>query len=203
VPNLAPDSRDVRIFPSSADFRHWLERNHATASEVWVGYYKKGVPKTSISYPESVEQALCFGWIDGIGRRVDDEVHANRFTPRRRGSNWSVTNVAKVAELEKAGLMHPAGRRAFEERDQDKDPQYSYENRPRDLPPEAATRMQANHEAWRYWQAQTASYRRAATWWMVSAKQEATRERRLITLIDDSAAHRPIRLLVPRPRDRS
>jgi uncharacterized protein YdeI (YjbR/CyaY-like superfamily) len=203
MPNLAPDARDVRIFPAARDFREWLERNHATASEVWVGYYKKGVPKQSITYPESVDQALCFGWIDGIGRRIDDEVHATRFTPRRRGSNWSVANIAKVAELEKAGLMHPAGRRTFEKRDQHKDPQYSYENRPSDLPPEAATRMEANPEAWRYWQAQTASYRRAATWWVVSAKQEATRDRHLQTLIDDSAAHRPIKVLEPRPRDQS
>jgi uncharacterized protein YdeI (YjbR/CyaY-like superfamily) len=120
MPNLAPDPRDVCIFPAPGDFREWLERNHATTSEVWVGYYKKGVPKTSITYAESVEQSLCFGWIDGIGYRIDDEVHANRFTPRRRGSNWSVANIAKVAELEKAGLMHPAGRRAFEQRSQHK-----------------------------------------------------------------------------------
>jgi uncharacterized protein YdeI (YjbR/CyaY-like superfamily) len=203
VPNLAPGSRDVRIFPASDDFRQWLERNYATASEVWVGYYKKGVPKHSISYPESVEQALCFGWIDGVGRRVDDEVHANRFTPRRRGSNWSVANTAKVAELEKARLMHPAGRRAFEERDQHRDPRYSYENRPADLPPETAALIKRDAAAWAYWQGQTPSYRRAATWWVVSAKQEATRERRLITLIGDSAAGRPIKPLLPRPRDRA
>jgi uncharacterized protein YdeI (YjbR/CyaY-like superfamily) len=201
--NLSPDPRDVRIFPASDDFRQWLERNYATAPEVWVGYYKKGVPKQSISYPESVEQALCFGWIDGIGHRIDDEVHANRFTPRRRGSNWSVANIAKVAELEKAGQMHPAGRRAFEERDQNRDPQYSYENRPADLPQEAAALIRRDAAAWAYWQAQTPSYRRAATWWVVSAKQEATRERRLKTLIEDSAAARPIKPLVPRPRDRS
>jgi uncharacterized protein YdeI (YjbR/CyaY-like superfamily) len=203
VPNLAPDSRDVRIFPSSAEFRQWLERNYATASEVWVGYFKKGVPKKSISYPESVDQALCFGWIDGIGQRIDDEVHANRFTPRRRGSNWSVANIAKVAGLERAGQMHPAGRRAFEARDQHKDAQYSYENRPRDLPPEAVALIKKDAAAWAYWQAQTPSYRRAATWWVVSAKQQATRERRLITLIDDSAAGRPIKPLLPRPRDRA
>ncbi|HLA65421.1 MAG TPA: YdeI/OmpD-associated family protein [Candidatus Saccharimonadales bacterium] len=199
----APTIDEVRIFPGPGEFRKWLETHHGSDSEVWVGYYKKGVAKPSITYLESVDQALCYGWIDGIGYRINDEVHAGRFTPRRRGSNWSVANIAKVAELEKAGLMQPAGRRAFEERVQDKDPQYSYENRPHDLPTEAATRMRANPEAWRYWQAQTASYRRAATWWMVSAKQEATRERRLMTLIDDSAAHRPIKLLLPRPRDRS
>jgi len=197
----APTIGEVRIFKEPSEFRDWLEHNHGSAKELWVGYYKKGVAKRSITYPESVDQALCFGWIDGIGYRINDEVHANRFTPRRRGSNWSAVNIAKIAELEKAGLMHPAGRKAFEERVR-RDPQYSYENRPHDLPPEAAARMQADPEAWRYWQAQTASYRRAATWSIVSAKQEATRQRRLDTLIEDSAAHRPIKPLVPRRGDR-
>ena len=192
----------MSVFRGAADFRRWLEEKHDSASELWVGYYKKGVPKTSITYPEAVDQALCFGWIDGVGQRIDDEVYANRFTPRRRGSNWSAVNIAKVTAFEKAGLMHPAGLRAFVERDQRKDAPYSYENRPHDLPVQAATRMRGNPEAWRYWEAQTASYRRAATWWIVSAKQEATRERRLETLIEDSAAHRPIKPLTPRPGDR-
>src|SRR5438093_10418748 len=199
----APTIDEVRIFGGPSEFREWLEEHHNSESELWVGYYKRGVAKSSITYPESVEQALCYGWIDGIGYRINDEVHANRFTPRKRRSNWSAVNLAKVAELEKAGLMHPAGRKAFEERDQRRDAPYSYENRPHDLPPDAAARMQANAEAWRYWQAQTASYRRAATWWIVSAKQEATRQRRLETLIDDSAAHRPIKPLVPRRGERS
>jgi uncharacterized protein YdeI (YjbR/CyaY-like superfamily) len=193
---------EVRVFRGPSAFRLWLEKHHSSDSEVWVGYYKKGVRKLSITYPESVEQALCFGWIDGITYRINDEVHATRFTPRRRGSNWSLANIAKVAELEKAGLMHPAGRNAFDERVR-RDPQYSYENRPHDLPSEAATQMQANAEAWRYWQAQTASYRRAATWWIVSAKQEATQQRRLEALIKDSAAHRPIKPLAARPGDRA
>ena len=197
-----PNIDEVRIFKGPPEFRLWLERHHGSDSEVWVGYYKKGVAKRSIAYPESVEQALCYGWIDGITYRIDDEVHATRFTPRRKGSNWSLANIAKVAELEKAGLMHPAGRKAFDERVR-RDPQYSYENRPHDLPADAATQMQANAEAWRYWQAQTASYRRAATWWLVSAKQDATRQRRLATLIEDSAAHRPIKPLSPRPGDRA
>lgn len=110
------DATDVRIFESAVDFRAWLEEHHDTAGELWVGYYKKGVPKTSITYPEAVEEALCFGWIDGQARRIDDEVSSIRFTPRRRMSNWSATNIAKVAELTAAGRMHPAGLRAFEER---------------------------------------------------------------------------------------
>jgi uncharacterized protein YdeI (YjbR/CyaY-like superfamily) len=198
----APTIDRVSVFRGAADFRRWLEKHHDSASELWVGYYKKGVPKTSITYPEAVDQALCFGWIDGIGQRISDEVYANRFTPRRRGGNWSAVNIAKVTAFEKAGLMHPAGLRAFVQRDQRKDAPYSYENRPHDLPAQAAARMRGNPEAWRYWEAQTASYRRAATWWIVSAKQEATRERRLATLIEDSAAHRPIKPLTPRPGDR-
>jgi uncharacterized protein YdeI (YjbR/CyaY-like superfamily) len=113
-----PTIEEVRIFPGSSEFRSWLEAHHDTDTEVWVGYYRKGADMSSITYPEAVEQALCYGWIDGIGYRISDQVHTNRFTPRRRGSNWSAVNIAKVAELEKAGLMRPAGRRAFEARDQ-------------------------------------------------------------------------------------
>ncbi|MGH2417502.1 MAG: YdeI/OmpD-associated family protein [Candidatus Limnocylindria bacterium] len=112
----------MRIFAKPADFRAWLEANHERAADLWVGYYKKGVAKQSVSYPESVEEALCFGWIDGITRRIDDEVYATRFTPRRKGSNWSGPNIAKVAELTEAGRMHPAGIRTFQARDRRRDP---------------------------------------------------------------------------------
>ena len=111
---------DVRIFAAAADFRSWLESNHGGASELWVGYYKKGVPKASMTYAESVDEALCFGWIDGLTRRIDDEVYTIRFTPRRKTSNWSAINIAKVADLTAAGRMHPAGLRAFEDRDRRK-----------------------------------------------------------------------------------
>ncbi|MBA2633713.1 MAG: hypothetical protein H0U86_12075 [Chloroflexi bacterium] len=114
--STAPVPTEVAVFATAADFRAWLEENHGSATELWVGYYKKGVPKQSLTYPESVEEALCFGWIDGLTRRVDDEVYTTRFTPRRRTSNWSAINVAKVAELTAAGRMHAAGLRAFEER---------------------------------------------------------------------------------------
>ena len=107
---------DVLIFPSAADFRAWLEAHHDTVTELWIGYYKKGVPKTSITYPEAVEEALCFGWIDGLARRIDDEVSALRFTPRRKGSNWSETNVGKMQRLIASGRAHPAGIAAFERR---------------------------------------------------------------------------------------
>jgi uncharacterized protein YdeI (YjbR/CyaY-like superfamily) len=112
---------EITIFPDAAAFRAWLEANHDRADELWIGYYKQGVPKTSMTYPEAVEEALCFGWIDGKARRINDEVAGQRFTPRRKGSNWSAINIAKVAELSAAGRMHPAGQRAFEQRERRKD----------------------------------------------------------------------------------
>jgi uncharacterized protein YdeI (YjbR/CyaY-like superfamily) len=110
----APTPKQVEIFESAAGFRDWLQANHDTAAEVWIGYYKKGVPRASVTYPASVDEALAFGWIDGITRRIDDEVYATRFTPRRKRSNWSAANVTRVGELTAAGRMHPAGIAAFE-----------------------------------------------------------------------------------------
>ena len=185
-----PKGDDVRIFPTSTDFRTWLDANHGTATEVWVGYYKKGVPKSSMTYAESVEDALCFGWIDGLTRRIDDEVYTIRFTPRRRTSNWSAINIAKVAELTAAGRMHPAGLRAFEERDRRKDASYSYERPVQELPPEMLERLEADGAAWAYWQSRTPSFRRQATHWVVSAKRPETRERRFAALLRDAAAGR-------------
>ena len=186
----------MAIFPTRAAFRAWLETNHASAGELWVGYFRKGVGKTAITYPEAVEEALCFGWIDGIGYRIDDEVHANRFTPRRKGSSWSAPNIAKVAELKEAGRMHPDGLRAFEERDRSKDlPSLRDHPLRQQLPPELESRIQAEPAAWAYWQIQRPSYRKEAAFWVLSAKQETTRERRLASLIADSAAGRPVKPL--------
>jgi len=111
-----PTPEEVQIFATAADFRNWLEMNHARMTELWVGYYRKGVPKPSITYKEAVDEALCFGWIDGIGYRIDDESHTNRFTPRTKRSSWSAVNVQRVAELTAEGRMHPAGITAFEAR---------------------------------------------------------------------------------------
>ena len=183
----------ARLFASAAAFREWLEVNHDSETELWVGYYKKGVPKTSMTYKEAVDVALCFGWIDGVGRRIDDEVHANRFTPRTKRSTWSAVNVARMGELIAAGRTRPAGIRAFDARTADNTGIYAYENRPADLPPAYLAHLQANEAAWKWWQAQTPGYRRVATWWVVSAKQEATRERRLATLTEDCAAGRMIK----------
>ncbi len=190
-----PRREDVRVFRDADTFGDWLEQHHATEVELWVGFYRKAVPKQSIAYPEAVDQGLCFGWIDGITYRVDDELYAVRFTPRTTRSNWSAVNIRRVGELTAAGHMRASGTAAFESRTPDRMGTYSYENRPAELPADYGARLRAEKRAWAWWQAQTASYRRAATWWVVSAKQEATRDRRMQQLIDDCAAGRRIKLL--------
>jgi uncharacterized protein YdeI (YjbR/CyaY-like superfamily) len=187
---------DATIFPNARAFRTWLEANHDTAGELWIGYYKRGVRKTAMTYTEAVDEALCFGWIDGQVRRIDDEVVANRWTPRRSTSSWSAINIAKVAALTAAGRMHPAGLRAFEQRDRRKDAIYSYESAPEELPAEWLARFQTDATAWAYWQAEQPSYRRTATHWVLGAKRAATRERRFETLMADSATGRRVRQFI-------
>jgi uncharacterized protein YdeI (YjbR/CyaY-like superfamily) len=155
--------------------------------------YKKGSGRPSITWPEAVDEALCYGWIDGIRKSIDDTRYKNRFTPRRKGSNWSDVNIARVAALTKEGRMRPTGLAAFEARVPEKSGVYSFEQR------EAVTlgetfehRFRQNAKAWAFFESQAPYYRRVATFWVMSAKQEATRERRLAALIDDSAAGRRI-----------
>ncbi len=180
------------IFPSQATFRAWLERHHATESELWVGYYRKGTGKQSITYPEAVEEALCFGWIDGVGRRIDELSHANRYTPRRRGSIWSNTNVRRVEQLLEQGRMHPAGIAAYEARRPDRTGIYSFEQEPAVLDSAYEVRLREDPAAFAFLEAQAASYRRAVTHWVMEAKQEATRARRLEKLVKDSAEGRRV-----------
>jgi uncharacterized protein YdeI (YjbR/CyaY-like superfamily) len=180
----------VTVFPDAAAFRAWLDEHHDIADELWIGYYKKGVPKTSMTYAEAVEEALCYGWIDGKARRIDDEVTGQRFTPRRRTSSWSAINIAKIAELTAAGRMHPAGIRAFEQRDRRRDASYSYEREAAEFGAEQTARFQAREPAWSFWSAAPPSYRRTMTHWVTSAKRPETRDRRLDQLIDASAAGR-------------
>ncbi|MGH2392265.1 MAG: YdeI/OmpD-associated family protein [Candidatus Limnocylindria bacterium] len=203
-PISRPTREQVSVFRDQAAFRKWLEANHDLAPDLWVGYYRKGLGKTAMTYPQAVEEALCFGWIDGLTYRIDDEVHANRFTPRRQGSSWSAPNIANVAELRQAGRMHPAGIRAFEERDKRKDMPYLRDHPLRQkLPPELEARIRTNPAAWTYWQAQRPSYRKEVAFWILSAKQEPTRERRMASLIEDSAAGRPVKpLSYERSKDR-
>jgi uncharacterized protein YdeI (YjbR/CyaY-like superfamily) len=202
MPVALPSRDDVRVFPTAKEFRRWLERNHGTAQDLWVGYYRKGVSKQSMTYPEAVEEALCFGWIDGITRRIDDEVHANRFTPRRKGSSWSAINIAKMAELEAAGRMHPAGRRTFEERDRRRDAIYSYERPALELAPDMGARLQADPVAWARWQGETPSFRTQAAFWVMSAKRPETQERRFGELLEASRAGRRPKPFIVESADR-
>jgi uncharacterized protein YdeI (YjbR/CyaY-like superfamily) len=198
-PVSAPDPAEVRLFPSAAAFRAWLEAHHASASHLWVGYYRKHVGKEGMTYVEAVEEALCFGWIDGITYRLDDKRTATRFTPRRRTSVWSATNLDRVARLRAAGRMRPAGIRAFEERDRRKDQVYASEQPVVELPEEWLERFRADEAAWSYWEAQPPSYRRIAASWVTDAKRAETRERRFATLLAESAAgRRPRPFLVER-----
>ena len=178
---------DPTFFKTPAAFRTWLEKHHQKATELLVGFYKKDSGKPSITWPESVDQALCFGWIDGVRRRIDDVSYSIRFTPRKQSSNWSAINIARVAELTKLGLMQPAGLAAFERRSEEKSRIYSYENAVRTLDPAAEKTFRANRKAWKYFNEQAPSYRRVAVYWVLSAKREETRARRLTTLIEDSA----------------
>jgi uncharacterized protein YdeI (YjbR/CyaY-like superfamily) len=195
VSRSTPDSRKTTplFFASPAGFRRWLMQHHASERELWVGFYKKGSARPSITWPESVDEALCFGWIDGVRKTLDEQSYMIRFTPRRKGSIWSDVNTRRAQALVRSGRMHPAGLRAFRARNPEKAGRYSFEQRSAPQLGEAAeARFRANGEAWRFFQSQPPGYRKIATWWVVSAKQESTRERRLQILIDDSAAGRRI-----------
>ena len=177
----------IRYFKSSNDFRRWLERNHAAAPELWVGYYKKSSGQPSLTWPESVDEALCFGWIDGIRKRVDDLRYTIRFTPRRRQSIWSAVNIKRARELSDQGLMMPPGTAAFDARKEYKSGVYSYEQRAANLDGPYEKRLKQNKAAWDFFYAQPPSYRKAIGWWIVSAKQEVTRLKRLQKLVEISA----------------
>jgi len=180
------------FFRTPSDFRRWLEQHHATAKELLVGFHKTGSGKASITWPESVDEALCFGWIDGIRRSVDDVTYSIRFTPRKKSSTWSAINIRRVAALTDQGRMQPAGLAAYRARKENKSGIYSYEQRNATLVEPYATRLRRNKAAWAFFRAQPPSYQKVANWWVVSAKQEATRLRRLERLIEDSAHGRTI-----------
>jgi uncharacterized protein YdeI (YjbR/CyaY-like superfamily) len=191
MPTTEPGA--VCFFADAGAWRRWLEEHHDDATELWVGFYKKGSGTPSITWPEAVDGALCFGWIDGVRKGIDGERYKIRFTPRRRGSIWSDVNVGRAEALAREGLMHPAGRAAFEARTAARSGVYAYEQRQASaLAPADEATFRANEAAWRFFQSRPPSYRRTAIWWVVSAKREATRLRRLATLIDDSAHGRTI-----------
>ena len=187
------------FFADREGLRVWLEEHHATATELWMGMYKKSSGRPSITWPEAVDEALCFGWIDGVRQRIDDESYMNRFTPRRPNSDWSAVNVRRVQELTRQRRMRPAGLKAFRERREDKTATYSYEQRHQaKLDPAQERRFRSRKKAWAWFQTQPEGYRTTAMYWVLSAKRPETRERRLDTLIEDSA--KGLRVPPLRPR---
>jgi uncharacterized protein YdeI (YjbR/CyaY-like superfamily) len=188
----------LAFFEESAEFHAWMEENHREARELWVGFHRKDSGKRSITWPESVDVALCYGWIDGLRKRVDEISYSIRFTPRRADSSWSNVNVKRVAELKRMGLMRDAGMKAFEGRDRKREGVYLYERRDTaQLGKAEEKRFRANRKAWKFFEAQPPGYRRLATWWVISAKKAETKSKRLELLIRDSEQGRRIGLLKP------
>src|ERR1700730_1449580 len=177
-------------FPTPRDFRKWLEKHHAAQQELLVGFYKKDSGKPSITWPESVKEALCFGWIDGIRRNVNEESYSIRFTPRKRTSIWSAINIKYANELIEQGLMRPSGLAAFAARRENKSGIYSYEQRSASIPEPYLSKFKKHKAAFQFFESQPAGYRKQMSWWVVSAKQEETRLKRLEKLITESAAGR-------------
>jgi uncharacterized protein YdeI (YjbR/CyaY-like superfamily) len=186
----APKPRDVIFFASPEELRDWFDAHHQTADELWVGYHRKATGRPTVSWPQAVDEALCVGWIDGVRYRLDEERHAQRFTPRRKGSIWSAINTKRAGELVAEGRMRPAGKRAFEARSPEKTAIYSYEREVAAFTKEQQARFEADTAAWAFFQAQAPSYRRSITHWVSSAKRDETRERRFEKLLEDSRAGR-------------
>jgi uncharacterized protein YdeI (YjbR/CyaY-like superfamily) len=191
---------DVRYFATPAELRAWLEQHHATADELWVGAHNKSTGRPSVTWEQIVDEALCFGWIDGIRKGTGEASWAIRLTPRRKGSVWSARNIENVARLREAGLMTPAGEAAYDRRDDGRSRIYSYEQREAGLDEAMEARFRESPEAWDWWAGQPAGYRKQSAWYVMSAKRPETRERRLQQLIEDSAAGRRLAGLTPPAR---
>jgi uncharacterized protein YdeI (YjbR/CyaY-like superfamily) len=185
------------FFPDSAAFRLWLVRNYGTARELWVGFYKRSSGKPSITWPEAVDQLLCFGWIDGVRKSLDDQRYVIRVTPRKPGSIWSAVNVKRAQELVKRGLMHEAGLKAFSARDVKRTNRYSFERARIRLDRSLEEQFRAEQKAWEFFQGQPPGYRKTIIWWVMGAKQEATRIRRFGILLRASRAGKRVDLLQP------
>ncbi|HET7339279.1 MAG TPA: YdeI/OmpD-associated family protein [Candidatus Dormibacteraeota bacterium] len=177
---------NVRFFENAAELRAWFEANHDQADQLWLGFHHKRSKRQSYSWKEAVDQALCFGWIDSVRYPLGDHSSATRMTPRRKRSIWSNVNVKRYQELERAGLVHPAGRAAFEKRDEERSRVYSYENWPAGLDAETEAEFRRHPAAWKFFEAQPPSYRRRMAYLVTSAKRPETRARRLKLLIEFS-----------------
>jgi uncharacterized protein YdeI (YjbR/CyaY-like superfamily) len=189
------EKKAPKFFTTKSSFRNWLEKNHDKATELLVGFYKVNSGKQSITWSESVDEAICFGWIDGIRKSIDTESYCIRFTPRKPRSIWSAINIQKVENLSKQGLMHPAGIAAFQKRDEKKSAIYSYEKSPEKLSDDFSKKFKSNKKAWNFFQSMAPSYQRTAVHWVMNAKQESTKLKRLDELINDSEAKRKIKSL--------
>jgi uncharacterized protein YdeI (YjbR/CyaY-like superfamily) len=186
-----------KFFKTPVDFRKWFEAHHVSAPELWVGFYKKTSGKPSITWPQSVDEALCFGWIDGIRKSIDDVSYKIRFTPRQSRSTWSAVNIKRAQQLIDQGLVRPAGLKAFAAREENRSGIYSYEQRTPELPNQYGKKLKKDLAAWKFFQAQPPSYRKAANWYVLSAKKEETRLKRLDALIEYSAKGQRIPQFIP------
>ena len=189
----ATDKAEPLFFSTPSAFRRWLVKNHERATELWVGFHRRDSGRPSITWPESVDEALCLGWIDGVRKRVDDESYKIRFTPRRAKSTWSAVNIARIAVLTGEGRVEPAGVAAFSRREESNSARYSFENRQSaKLSADDEREFRRDPAAWEFFQRQPAGYRRLASWWVISAKRPETRRKRLERLIAASHARRRI-----------
>ncbi|GAA6524752.1 YdeI/OmpD-associated family protein [Intrasporangium sp. DVR] len=182
------DGRPAVFFDDAADFRAWLEANHDSATELWMGLTKKHVEPRGLTWAEAVPEALCFGWIDSVAQGIDEHTRRQRWTPRRPGSVWSRVNIAIVERLKAEGRMQPAGLAAYEQRKLDNTGLYSYEQDEQTWPPEFEAVLRADDRAWAFWEGAAASYRKMCVHWVLSAKRPETRDRRMAQLVD--ASHR-------------
>jgi uncharacterized protein YdeI (YjbR/CyaY-like superfamily) len=189
----------MKIFSGPAEFREWLEENHDKAPELLVGIYNRRARKSSLTYREALDEALCFGWIDGVRRSVDEATYTVRFTPRKPRSYWSTVNIRRFEELRELGRLMPAGIAAFEKRSKESG-KYSFENRPDKFDVRLEKQFRGNRKAWEFFSAQAPWYQRTAIFWVSSAKKEETRLKRLQTLMKDSEAGRRIGLLTPKAK---
>jgi uncharacterized protein YdeI (YjbR/CyaY-like superfamily) len=193
--NVSHEGVEVSTFQSPQEFRRWLEEHHGTSKELTVRCYKTRVKQKGLTYRQALDEALCFGWIDGVRRALDQESFSTRFTPRRPGSKWSAVNVRRAAELQSSGRMRAAGRTAFAARSAEHSRHYSYETRCTPLDRSSLARLKANKRAWNFFQAQPPWYQRTSSFWVMDAKRAATREKRLSELIAKSAEGEPIKPL--------
>jgi uncharacterized protein YdeI (YjbR/CyaY-like superfamily) len=181
---------NLRFFRTSAELRRWLDKNHDKAQELWIGFYRKDSGKGGITYPQALDEALCYGWIDGIRKKLDDTSFTTRFTPRKKKSIWSNVNVRHVERLTKEGRMMPPGVAAFAAKDEKRTGVYSFEREAAELDPAMKKKFRQNPKAWKFFESQPPYYRKLSAWYVISARRDETREKRLSELIGFSAKER-------------